>query len=120
MSEHRVREDPLEPLVDVLAFYAATRNYGFIDRLAGSLNETTAFEAVIDALRDFYSQCLDREDKCVRDVQCPEVDKTALERAVDEFKRRIRGKPGDVIVKETRNIALAALARKPRMMERRC
>lgn len=115
----------LDPVLDVLAFYAATRNYGYVDRLANAIDEVTAYEAIRDALRDFYSQCVDRRDKCVEVTQdfrvlCPEVELGQLERAVSEFLRRIGGKPGDVVVKETREIALAALARKPRLMERRC
>lgn len=115
----------LEPVIEILAFYAATRNYSYIDRLANALDEVTAYEAVRDALRDFYSQCVDRREKCVEvseelKVLCPEVDLGLLEKAVDELLRRIRGRSGDVIVRETREVALAALARKPKVMERRC
>lgn len=115
----------LDPLLDVLAFYAGTRNYGYIDRLANAIDEVTAYEAVRDALRDFYSQCVDRREKCVEvdedlRVLCPEVELGLLERAVTEFLRRVKDKPGDVVVRETREIALAALARKPKVMERRC
>lgn len=115
----------LDSVIDVLAFYAAVRNYGYVDRLANAIDEVTAYEALRDALRDFYSQCVDRRDKCVEVTQdlkilCPEIELGQLEKAVGEFLRRIRGKPGDVIVRETREIALAALARKPKLMERRC
>lgn len=115
----------LEPIVEVFAFYAATRNYGYIDRLANALDEVTAYEAVRDALRDFYSQCVDRQDKCIEvseslKILCPEVELGELERAVRDFLKRIEGKPGDAIVRETREIALLALGRKPRLLERRC
>lgn len=115
----------LDPLIEILAFYAATRNYSYIDRLANALDEVTAYEAVRDSLRDFYSQCIDREDKCVEvsenlKIICPDVDLGLLEKSVNEFLKRIGGKSGDIIVKETRELALAALARKPKIMERRC
>ncbi|MEM1873278.1 MAG: hypothetical protein QXS85_00015 [Acidilobaceae archaeon] len=114
----------LAPLVEVLAFFAASRNYGFVDRLGGALNEITATEAVIDALRDYYSQCVDRREKCVEvggeRIACPDVSPEELKRAVEAFIARIRGKPGDVIVRETRALALEALARKPEAMGRRC
>lgn len=121
MSASRV----LDPLVDVLAFYAAMRNYGYIDRLSNALSEVAVYEALNDMLRDYYSQCVDREEACVevgRDLKlrCPVVDARALRDSIDEFLRRIGGKPGYVLVRETRELALAAYARKLKALENRC
>lgn len=108
------------PLVDILAFHAAQRNYGPVDRLSNALNEIAALEAIYDAVRDFESQCIDDKVKCEKgdEVLCPELEKKDIEDAIAAFMKMIRDKPGDVIVKETRALALAALARKVEM--RRC
>ncbi|MDW8082666.1 MAG: hypothetical protein RMI56_02590 [Sulfolobales archaeon] len=115
----------LDPLVEVLAFYAAMRNYGYIDRLSNALNEVAVYEALNDILRDYYSQCVDREDKCVEvsanvKYRCPTFDARALEDAIVKFMERVRGQPGYVLVRETRELALAAYARKPKALESRC
>lgn len=116
-----MRKDPtLDPLVDVLALYAATRNYGYVDRLGNALDKITAYEAIRDVLRDFYSQCVDRREKCVDNIKCPEVSPEALEEAVNKFVEEIMDKSGDVIVEKTRELVLAALARKPKLMKNVC
>lgn len=94
-------------LIDVLAFFASQRNYGYIDRLGNALDEVTAYEALRDALRDYYSVCVDRKQEC-----CPDVNPEDLEKAIKFFISYISGKGGDVIVRETRKIALEALARR--------
>ncbi len=94
-------------LVEVLAFFAAQRNYGYIDRLGNALDEVTAYEALRDALRDYYSICVDRKQEC-----CPDINPEDLENAIKYFISHLSGKGGDVIVRETRKIALEALARK--------
>ena len=115
----------LEPLIEILAFFSAMRNYGYIDRLSNSLDEVTAYEALKDAMRDYLSQCVDRRDKCVEvdretKLLCPDVNPDDLREAVNTFMAKIKDQPGDVIVKETRRLALMALSRKVKAMERRC
>ena len=117
----------LEALVNVLGFFSALRNYGYVDRLGNALDEVTAIEAVKDAIRDFHSLCIDSKDKCVETrvdseeikFKCPEISPEDLMNDFNEFLNNIEGKPGDVIVRVTRRIALAALAKKE-VLKQRC
>ncbi|MEZ0346152.1 MAG: hypothetical protein ABWK01_06350 [Infirmifilum sp.] len=115
----------LEPLVEILAFFSALRNYGYVDRLGNALDEVTAMEAVKDVLRDFHSQCVDRPQKCVEisegvSIPCPDIKVEALEEAASTFVSLVRGKPSDEVVRVTREIALEALARKAKAASRTC
>ena len=101
-----------ELLVELLAYFAAQRNYGYIDKLGNALDEITAYEALKDALRDYNSVCVDRRQEC-----CPNIDPARLEMAVKNFIESISGKSGDVIVKETRKLSLEVLARRVAIVE---
>jgi CRISPR-associated protein Csa5 len=117
-----------EELIRVLAFFAALRNYGYVDRLGNALDEITAIEAVKDAIRDFHSNCLDSAEKCVEakvegeevKLKCPDISAEDLMRNLDRFVEDVKDKSGDVIVKVTRRIALAALAEKEVLRGMRC
>jgi len=112
----------------VLAFFSAMKNYGYVDRLGNALNEITAVEALKDAIRDFHSTCLDSPDKCVEvkmgsealKLKCPEIDVEELHKDLEEFITKLSGKSGDVIVKETRKLALRALASKEKVKLEKC
>jgi CRISPR-associated protein Csa5 len=115
-------------LVRVLAFFAALRNYGYVDRLGNALDEVTALEALKDSIRDFHSLCFDSKDKCVETkiggeeikLRCPDVSAEDLMKDFDGFIESIKGKPSDVIIKSTRRLALAALAEKEILRGERC
>lgn len=127
-EEARFSKERFSGLVTVLAFFAALRNYGYVDRLGNSLDEVTALEAIKDAIRDFHTVCLDSKEKCVETkvggeeikLRCPEVTAERLARDFDEFVRAIEGRPGNVIVRITRRIALEALAEKELLRGAKC
>ena len=115
-------------LVRVLAFFAALRNYGYVDRLGNALDEVTALEALKDSIRDFHSLCFDSKDKCVETkiggeeirLRCPDVSAEDLMKDFNDFIESIKGKPGDLIVRSTRRLTLAALAEKEILRSERC
>lgn len=127
-EEIRFPKERFAGLVAVLAFFAALRDYGYVDRLGNSLDEVTALEAVKDAVRDFHTLCLDSEEKCVETkvggeeikLRCPEVTAERLAMDFDEFVRAIEGRSGSTIVRITRRIALEALAEKELLRGTKC
>jgi len=127
-KEVRSTKQRFARLITVLSFFAALRNYGYVDRLGNSLDEVTALEAVKDAIRDYHSLCLDSKEKCVETrvggeeikLKCPDVTAEELARDFNEFLKAIEGKPGSAIVKITRRISLEALAEKEILRSYRC
>ncbi|GAB6148790.1 hypothetical protein JCM10135_13320 [Stetteria hydrogenophila] len=82
--------DPIGPVKDVLAFFAAMRNYGYLDIIGNALEEVTVLEALGNALRDFRSTCIDAsaetKARLAREkVVCPNVKPEELENAVNAF-----------------------------------
>ncbi|MEM1830724.1 MAG: hypothetical protein QXY55_06165 [Candidatus Korarchaeota archaeon] len=114
-------------LVEMLAFFAAQRNYGYIDRIGGALDEITVYEAIKDALRDYYSLCVDKLDRdrivevkvgeTTFKLRCPNLEPEDLENSINDFKKRIEGKQGVDLVRETRNLYIEVMARKPKIFE---
>ncbi len=89
-KEAKGRPD-IDPIIDVFAFFAAMRNYGYVDILGNALERTTALEALATAIRDFRSTCLDatpaaraRLEK-EEGVRCPSIGAEELQRAVEAF-----------------------------------
>lgn len=114
------RRDPLGPIKDILAVFAAMRNYGYLDVLGNALERTTALEALGNALRDFRSTCVDSPEARKRlleqeGVRCPEVKPEELEEAVAEFRRRLESKEraGELVL-FLREIYVDALSRASR------
>ncbi|MEB2835842.1 MAG: hypothetical protein GSR80_001083 [Desulfurococcales archaeon] len=114
-------EARLEPIVDILAFFAAMGNYGYLDVLGNALERTTALEALGNALRDYRSTCLDaspeqrRRLEAEEGVRCPRLGPGDLEAAVREFEEVTREKErsGELVVL-LREIYVRALARASR------
>ena len=111
-------EARLGPIVDILAFFAAMGNYGYLDVLGNALERTTALEALGNALRDFRSTCLDatphqrRRLESEEGVRCPRVRPNDLEVAVSAFEEVTREKErtGELVVL-LREVYVRALAR---------
>jgi len=107
------RERRYASLVGVLAYFAANRNFGYVDVLANSLDPLTAKETMINAVRDFMSACdPERPAREGRDeVPCPrDVKVEYLERDLNLFIGEIES-GWDRFFRVTRNLALQALAR---------
>ncbi len=111
----------LEPVVDMLAFFVAMRNYGYADAIGNALEPATALEVLGSALRDFRSLCLDSSPQARRrlaaekKVACPSVGGDELEGAVEMLRRMLvsRGRRGG-LVQLLREIYVSALARASR------
>ncbi|BAN89820.1 hypothetical protein [Aeropyrum camini] len=104
----------LQPIVDILAFFAAARQYGYVDILANALDPLTAKEALINAIRDYKSVCsksdyVERSDGVK--VKCPKVDPSTLEAAVGWLDKELGSRSPSKILDLTRTLALRALAR---------
>lgn len=101
----------VEPLIQVLSYFAAQKMYIYVDTLTNALDVITVVDTINNALRDFKSNCIDRvpsEDE----IRCPEIDLDKLEQSVnnfndiiDEFDKR----PSEVIL-FFRRMASKALA----------
>ncbi len=118
--EERPRSDPLAPIVSMLAFFAAMRNYGYVDAIGNALERTTALEALGNALRDFLVTCvqaspearakLESDEK----VRCPNVSAKELQEAVESFNRlTLALEERGELVRFLREIYVRALALAP-------
>jgi len=106
----------LDPIIEVLAFFASMRKYSYVDMLGNALDKVTALEAVSNAVRDFYSNCLDAPPvrRLEEGVTCPRIDRDSLERSIEAFKAIVFKSSSGDLVRFVREIALSALARAPR------
>ena len=99
------------PIVDILAFFAAARNYGYIDVLGNAIDPALALETVYNLVRDFKSTCIDRKHQpCENaeegeiDARCPEELKPEwIDAAVRSFAETVntlyeKGRTGDLVV----------------------
>ncbi|MCE4611273.1 MAG: hypothetical protein F7B17_04805 [Desulfurococcales archaeon] len=108
-------KDPLRPLVEVLAAFAAARNYSYVDRVGNSLELLTALEAIKDALRDLDSTCnrdryIERDEASNLCVPCPQVSSEDLRNAVN-FIQAMAAKGRREFLEVTRKLATNALSR---------
>jgi len=116
-------------IVDVLAFFAARRNYSYVDALANALDPAVALETVYNAVRDFKSTCIDRRHVPCEgaeagevDARCPEVKPESLDYAVKSFaelteKLYSEGRTSDLTL-IYRRLAAEAMGRSLRYMVR--
>lgn len=51
-------QKPLYWLPELLSFFACTRQYGVLDRIANAIGAEQALAALYDALRTYHSSCL--------------------------------------------------------------
>ena len=120
-GEGEKRSDPLSPVIDIFAFFAAMRNYSYLDILGNALERTTALEALGNAVRDFRSTCLDASPEsrhkleAEKEVKCPRIDPEELEKAVNAFNSIMinRERSGELVV-FLREVYVKALSRASR------
>lgn len=101
--------DPVDTLVDILAYFVAARNYSYVDILSNALDPLTAMEAIINALRDFETSCL-KPGQRNEGVVCPKIRPGDLEKALRIAESQIK-EPGENLFHFTRKIAMRAFAR---------
>ena len=108
-------KDPLAPIVEILAAFAAARRYSYLDRVGNSLEPLTALEAIRDALRDFDSSCRrggllyeDRDEGIC--VPCPKIDSEELKNSIGFFEAMTRRGKREFL-ELTRKLSIRALSR---------
>jgi len=109
----------LDEFVKLLGFLGALRDYSYIDRVGNAIDEVTLLEALKDAVRAYFTNCIDQKDACIQydagvGVKCPEIQPEDLERAVaiaigESKKSRID------LSRFSRSMALKAYAAIPRI-----
>lgn len=109
----------MNKLIEILGFLGAMRDYSYIDRLSGALDETGIYEALNDAIRAYLSLCqlgrkcwVEHKDKL---YECPETSRDELEKNVETVLREIEGKSGAEIVRYSRQLAMRAYATIPKI-----
>ena len=119
----------LRALAEVLAYFAASRNYGYVDILSNALDPAVALETVYNLVRDFKSSCIDREHRPCEgaeagdvDARCPRVSARELDEAVRAFAELTErlyqeGRTSDLIV-VYRRLAAEAIGRSLGLMVR--
>ncbi|ALL00358.1 CRISPR-associated protein, Csa5 family [Pyrodictium delaneyi] len=80
MQEQQLR---LYRLPELLSFFARTRRFGVLDRIANALGPDQALAALYDALRIFRSSCLSGD----RGEDCPSNAKEVVEKAKYEVEK---------------------------------
>lgn len=104
-----------KPLETALAYFAANKNFSYIDRLGNALNLDAIEAAIYDALRDFTTACSPGRPIEVREdeVPCPSIDLSQLEQAVKAFLAAVkspkRTQKGEHL-RMARELAINALA----------
>lgn len=104
--------------MEVLAYFAANRNYSYVDGIANALDGLTAIEVLNNAVRDFISECIhkqrgggsEREGK----VSCPGFSSEDLRRLAGELRdleEAISSARGGELVLFLRRLAGAAYSR---------
>ncbi|MGC8987947.1 hypothetical protein [Infirmifilum sp.] len=106
-------------IIEILAFLGAVGDYSYIDRIGNAIDEVTLMESVRDAIRAYYTNCLE-EAKCVvydkeknLGVQCPSIDRDSIEKAVSAMLDKLSKSTRVEMIKLSREIALKAYAKIP-------
>ncbi len=108
----RRKGDPAAPIIEILAYFAANKKYGYIDIIGNSLDPVTFYESLRDALRDFDSACNSGHIELKEnEVPCPQLDPNKVEDALGFILSKIRKSKKDEFVLFSRELALKALAR---------
>jgi len=108
-----------EQIIEVLSFLGSTGDYSYLDRLGNAIDEISILEALRDAIRAYYTNCLDKR-ACIEydreskiGVLCPEFKPEDLEQVVSQITAKL-GKASRVeIIKLSRELALKAYAKIP-------
>lgn len=106
-----------ERIIDILSFLGALGDYSYLDRLGNAIDEVSVLEALRDAIRAYYTNCLN-VDKCKvydRDkgvgVFCPEIKPEELEETVSQVVSKISRISRVELIKLSRELALRAYAK---------
>jgi CRISPR-associated protein Csa5 len=106
-----------ERIIDILSFLGALGDYSYLDRLGNAIDEVSVLEALRDAIRAYYTNCLD-VNKCKvydRDqgvgVLCPEIKPEELEETVSQVVGKISRISRVELIKLSRELALRAYAK---------
>jgi len=106
-----------ERIIDILSFLGALGDYSYLDRLGNAIDEVSVLEALRDAIRAYYTNCLD-VNKCKvydRDqgvgVLCPEIKSEELEETVSQVVGKISRISRVELIKLSRELALRAYAK---------
>jgi CRISPR-associated protein Csa5 len=106
-----------ERIIDILSFLGALGDYSYLDRLGNAIDEVSVLEALRDAIRAYYTNCLD-VNKCKvydRDqgvgVLCPEIKPEELEETVSQIVGKISRISRVELIKLSRELALRAYAK---------
>lgn len=109
----------LEDITNLLAFLGALGDYSYIDRIGNAIDEVTLTESLRDAIRAFYTNCL-QERKCVEydreqklGVLCPEISPGKLNEVIAWISSHISKATRVEIIKLSREIALKSYAKIP-------
>ncbi len=113
-----------EHVIEVLSFLGATGDYSYLDRLGNAIDEISVLEALRDAIRAYYTNCLrervcieyDRENKL--GVLCPEFKSEELEQVISHITAKISKASRVEIIKLSRELALKAYAKIPETRKR--
>ena len=113
-----------EHIIQVLSFLGAIGDYSYLDRLGNAIDEISVLEALRDAIRAYYTNCLgkracveyNRENKL--GVLCPEIKSEELEQAVSQITAKISKASRVEIIKMSREFALKAYAKIPETRKR--
>jgi len=113
-----------EQIIEVLSFLGSTGDYSYLDRLGNAIDEISILEALRDAIRAYYTNCLDKRACMEYDresrigVLCPELKPEDLEQVVSQITAKL-GKASRVeIIKLSRELALKAYAKIPEIREK--
>jgi len=110
--------------VEILSFLGAIEEYSYIDRIGNAIDEISVLEALKDAVRAYYTNCM-KEKKCVEynrelklGVYCPDVKPEELDQIISSISARV-GKVSRIeLIKLSRELALKAYARIPEVRKR--
>jgi len=123
-TEGKAREPTPEEkniIVDILAYFAAQKKYGYVDIIGNALDPLLAIDALRDAVRDFKSSCIDQQVPD-EEVVCPRLNPWKIDEAVEsvvDYIREVGENNRHEFLLLTRELAVKALARAPRFKRKK-
>ncbi len=106
-----------DQIIEVLSFLGAIGDYSYLDRLGNAIDEASILEALRDAVRAYYTNCLNRPP-CVEydrekglGIKCPQLKPEDLEKETSYITMNLSKASRIEIIKMSREIALKAYAR---------
>jgi CRISPR-associated protein Csa5 len=106
-----------ERVIDILSFLGALGDYSYLDRLGNAIDEVSVLEALRDAIRAYYTNCLEGDRCKVYDrergigVLCPDIKPEELEETVSQVVSRISRISRVELIRLSRELALRAYAK---------